>query len=103
MIKWFQCFVEGDEESVPFRINPDKIFGFKKISSYKTEIYTNVGKFVVSEEYEHFSKRLFTFVEDEETTTTINKKVVVKKSNKCKSSSLEELNFFDTHQPESNC
>lgn len=113
MKKWFQVFieVEGEEESIPMRINPDLIQGFRKYTSYVTMMYTTFGTFYVHEDYEQFCKRLFAFVNFEEfnkdnsseiTTTTTKKRLVIVKRAK-RNEELEALqNYYDQHQPDTN-
>ena len=118
MKKWFQVYVESDDpdpdsNSVPMRMDPDRIQGFVKYTNYITLVYTPYGQFKVHEEYEKFTKRLFVFAnfdalenvnqpqsEEVETTTTRKKYVVkVKKEQK----DLEALqDYYDNHQPDNN-
>lgn len=116
MKKWFQVYVgvEGEEESMPMRMDPDMIQGFVKYTNYITLVYTPYGKFEVHEEYEKFSKRLFSFVnfdefmkmnsQPEEVVTTTKKRYVVKiAAKKQQQEELEALqDYYDSHQPEDN-
>ena len=119
MKKWFQIFVdfEGEEDSVPMRVGPEQIEGFRKWTEHTTMLYTTFGNFKVVEEYEKFSKRLFSFVnfeeylkltnpEQKEVTTTTKKYVVRVKKSSEKSKTEEELaalqDYYDNHQPDSN-
>ena len=117
MKKWFQVYVEveGETESLPMRMDPDMIQGFIKYTNYITLVYTPYGQFKVHEEYEKFSKRLFSFVNfeefmkmntqpSEEVVTTTKKRYVVKiAAKKQQQEELEALqDYYDTHQPEDN-
>lgn len=120
MKKWFQFFVDFDEEdeSVPMRAAPEDIKGFRRWTTNTTMVFTTFGNFKVVEEYEKFAKRLFAFVNfeeymkltdatsQEEVTTTTKKYVVKIKKNPEKKKTEEELaqlqDYYDNHQPESN-
>lgn len=109
MKKWFQVFVEveGEEESIPMRVNPDLIQGFRKYTSYVTVMYTSFGTFYVHEDYEQFCKRLFVFVNSEfekpiSSEKTAKRIVVVKKRDN-RSEEFEALQaYYDQHQPDTN-
>ena len=103
MKRFFQMFVDFDDEkeSVPVRIDPEKIVGFRKYGT-KTLVYTDsMGDLVVKEEYEHFSTRLFTFIDEGEVylPQTQQKKFLVRRKVK----NLVEESYFDHNQPETNC
>ena len=57
MKKWFQFFtdIEGEDESVPVRVNPDDIKGYRRWTTHTTKVFTTIGEFIVVEEYEKFS------------------------------------------------
>ena len=125
MQKWFQVFIDekDSEESIPMRIDPDQIYGFKKFGSNQTLLLTKIGPYVVCEEYEHLSTRLFTFVNmetsenSEETTMTdvshsvpliaqrlVERKryvVKTKRTISCNDVTIDD-SFYDDHQPETN-
>lgn len=104
MKKWIQVFVDekGSEDSVPYRIDPEQIYGFKKFGVSQTIIFTKIGAYTICEDYEHFSSRLFFFTNEieEQTVSTSNgkKKFVIKK----KVTTHEEESYFDKYQPETN-
>lgn len=103
MKRFFQMFVDYDDEkeSVPVRIDPEKIIGFRKCGS-KTIVFIDcMADMVVKEEYEHFSTRLFTFIDEGEVyiPQTQQKKFLVKRKVK----NLVEESYFDHNQPETNC
>ena len=111
MKKWFQIFVDEKDsnESIPMRIDPEQIFGFKKSGEYKTIIFTKIGAYTVYEDYEHFSSRLFSFCnndgfEDNETRNDVaasiqppKKRYVLKRI----VSKVDE-SYYEDHQPETN-
>lgn len=113
-LRWFQCFVDegtGKVESVPYRLHPEEIRGFRKEGEYATIVFTQtMGTLRVAEAYEHFSQRLWGFynlsgdgeTEETTTTTTTKKKFLVVK----KQPTIDELDkkaaYFDEHQPETN-
>lgn len=117
MKKWFQFFtdIEGEDESVPVRVNPDDIKGYRRWTTHTTKVFTTIGEFIVVEEYEKFSKRLFAFVnfeeymkltKPEEVTTTTTKKYVVRVKKPSEKKTEEELaalqDYYDNNQPETN-
>ena len=101
--KWIQVFVDDKdiEESVPMRFDPEIIYGFKKLTQYKTVLFTKIGAFTACEDYEHFCTRLFSFANDDdlETTETVTtkKRFLVKRK-----PVVEETSYYDSHQPETN-
>ncbi len=119
MKKWFQFYADFEDEdaSVPMRAAPEDIRGFRRWTASTTMVFTTFGNFKVVEEYEKFSKRLFSFVnfeeymkltnpEQKEVTTTTKKYVVRVKKSSEKSKTEEELaalqDYYDNHQPDSN-
>lgn len=105
MKRFFQMFVDYDDEqeSIPVRIDPEKIVGFRKYGS-RTIVYTDsmeMEELIVKEEYEHFSTRLFTFIDEGEVYIPQSqpKKFLVKRKVK----NLVEESYFDHNQPETNC
>lgn len=109
MKKWFQVFIEmeGEEEPIPMRVNPDLIQGFKKHTSYVTMMYTTFGTFYVHEDYDQFCKRLFAFANSNEfekpisSEKTAKRIVVVKKRDR--NEEFEALQaYYDNHQPDTN-
>lgn len=106
MKKWIQVFVDekDSEESVPYRIDPDQIYGFKKYGCSQTIIFTKIGAYTICEDYEHFSSRLFFFTNEiDEQQTSVSKsdgkkKFIIKK----KVTTHEEESYFDKYQPETN-
>lgn len=128
MLKWFQVFVDKSdrEESVPMRFMPEHIYGFEKLNSSQTIIYTKLGPYTVCEPYEKFSVRLFTFanfsgndeIGDANEIAVTKKKTIVKVKRpkqltldelvkRSKQLTLDELekmtSYYDDHQPDSNC
>lgn len=100
--KWIQVFVDDkdSEESVPMRFDPDIIYGFKKLTQYKTVLFTKIGAFTACEDYEHFCTRLFSFANDDDLETT--ETVTTKKRYLVKRKQVEETSYYDNHQPETN-
>lgn len=103
MKRFFQMFVDYDneKESVPVRIDPEKILGFRKYGSRTIVFIDSMEDIVVKEEYEHFSTRLFTFIDEGEVyiPQTQQKKFLVRRKVK----NLVEESYFDHNQPETNC
>lgn len=102
MKRFFQMFVDYDNEneSVPVRIDPEKILGFRKYGSRTIVFIDSMEDMVVKEEYEHFSTRLFTFIDEGEVyLPTQQKKFLVRRKVK----NLVEESYFDHNQPETNC
>ena len=106
MKRFFQMYVdyEDEKESVPVRIDPEKIVGFRKYGSrtivwVASSLELEQNELVVKEEYEHFSTRLFEFIGESETKDVVQKKFLVKRKVK---NSIEE-SYFDHNQPETNC
>jgi hypothetical protein len=92
---------DNEQESVPVRIDPEKILGFRKYGSRTIVFIDSMEDIVVKEEYEHFSTRLFTFIDEGEVylPPTQQKKFLVRRKVK----NLVEESYFDHNQPETNC
>lgn len=92
---------DNEKESVPVRIDPEKILGFRKYGSRTIVFIDSMEDIVVKEEYEHFSTRLFTFIDEGEVyiPQTQQKKFLVRRKVK----NLVEESYFDHNQPETNC
>lgn len=116
MLKWFQVFVDKSdrEESVPMRVIPEHIYGFEKLNSSQTIIYTKLGPYTVCEPYEKFSVRLFTFANfsgndeiGDANEIAVTKKKTIVKVKRPKQLTLDDLekmtSYYDEHQPDSNC
>ena len=112
MKRWFQVFVDekDSDDSVPFRIDPDHIYGYKKFGASQTIIFTKIGAYTVCEDYEHFSSRLFAFVNEpisdsfggEEKDSSPNKKLVVKRKVSKINQNVVEESYYDKFQPDTN-
>ena len=105
---------KGSEDSIPFRIDPDHIYGYKKFGVSQTIVFTKIGAYTVCEEYEHFSSRLFAFVnepftcssgnnEEKDSSSNTNKKLIVKrKVSKINQQDVVEESYYDKFQPDTN-
>ena len=113
MKRWFQVFIDekGSEDSIPFRIDPDHIYGYKKFGVSQTIMFTKIGAYTVCEDYEHFSSRLFAFVnepftcsgnEEKDSNTGTGKKLVVKRKVSKINQDVVEESYFDKYQPDTN-
>jgi len=111
MKKYFQMFIdEGSENSIPLRIDPDHIYGYKKFGVSQTIVFTKIGAYTVCEDFENFSARLFKFVNkpftvsenSEEKDSSNNKKLIVKRKVSKINQDVVEESYFDKHQPDTN-
>ena len=116
MKKWFQVYIDDKESeaSIPMRIDPDQIYGIKKYGESQTILFTKIGAFTVSEEYNHLSTRLFAFAnyDSDETDCTlpqkpispvqVKKKVLIKRKPLFIEPAAEADSYYDMFQPETN-
>lgn len=108
MKRFFQVYVdfEDEKESVPMRIDPDYIIGYRRWNTSSTMVYVRSNGDMpdalwVKEDYEKFSSRLFSFLNDfvlPSPKDSSKKKYLVKRRVE---NSVEE-SYFDHNQPETN-